>query len=283
MPLAPLRHLIAAADLASISNDPDVRIIDTRWYIDQPSQGRRDFEEGHIPGAVYASLDDDLSGRIGAGRHPLPSPNAFGKSLGRFGITPDTNLVIYDQRGGAVAARLWWMLTAQGHRSVAVLDGGIQAWESVGGQLESGSTPDTGHRTTDPYATVAWSGVVSRHDVAQRPDDTLVIDARSAERYRGDEEPVDLVAGHIPGALSLPLTGNLAADESFLPREALASRFADAGLEGANVISHCGSGVTACHNILAMELAGLPRPDLYVGSWSDWSTSGLPVATGSAP
>ena len=283
MAIRPLRHLISANDLASIIDDPNVRVIDTGWYIDNPSQGRKDYDEGHIPGAVYASLDEHLSGHIGAGRHPLPSPHAFGMALGELGIEPWNDVVVYDQRGGAIASRLWWMLTAQGHESVAVLDGGIQAWVAAGQSLEHGQMPDIPHPDAGQYPTIGWTGVVSRHDVAQRSMSVSVIDARSGERYRGEEEPIDLVAGHIPGALSVPLTDNLADDLTFLPKEVLAARVDDLGIDSGAVISQCGSGVTACHNILAMEIAGIERPALYVGSWSDWSVSGLPIATGGAP
>ena len=226
---SPLRHLISATDLASIVDRPDVIVVDTRWYLDQPSQGRVDFLEGHIPGARYASLDADLSGTIGAGRHPLPSPNAFGKVLDQFGIRPDSHVVVYDQRGGAVASRLWWMLTAQEHGSVAILDGGIQAWVAHAGDLERGESPRPQIHDHPPYPTIGWTGVVSRHEVAQRPPDVHVIDARSGERYRGEEEPVDLVAGHIPGSVSAPLTDNLDDDLRFLPAESLATRFAALG------------------------------------------------------
>jgi len=272
--------LIAADELGPLIAAQTVQVIDCRWYLGEPEKGHRAFAEGHIPSAMYASLDTDLSGHEGQGRHPLPSPEVFARTLERFGISASTRVVTYDDRGGAVASRLWWMLTDQGHEMTSVLDGGIQAWTRTGrGLTTSVREPRAGAFSTRP-----WGGVVVRDQVASRSVGTMVIDARSGERYRGDEEPVDPKAGHIPGAISLPLEDNLAPDLSFLPPSALRHRFVGAGVADVDrVISQCGSGVTACHNILAMEVAGIDRPDLYVGSWSDWSCSDLPVATGSAP
>jgi thiosulfate/3-mercaptopyruvate sulfurtransferase len=272
--------LITADELDSLIAAQTVRVIDCRWYLGEPEEGYRAFVDGHIPSAIYASLGTDLSGEEGQGRHPLPSAEAFAHTLGRFGISASTRVVAYDDRGGAVAARLWWMLTDQGHELTSVLNGGIQSW------TRSGRSLTTSIRKPKPggFSTRPWGGVVHRDQVASRSDDTMVIDARSGERYRGDEEPVDPKAGHIPGAISLPLDDNLAPDLTFLPASVLRERFWSAGVTHAgHVISQCGSGVTACHNILAMEVAGIGRPDLYVGSWSDWSSSDLPVATGSAP
>ena len=266
--------LISARDLLRAE---EVRVVDCRWYLGEPERGREAYAEGHVPGAVYASLDADLSGPSGPGRHPLPSPEAFGATLGRLGIGPTTKVVAYDDRGGAVASRLWWMLTDQGHTDVAVLDGGVQAWLAEGGILVA----DEPSVETAPYPTKPWEGVVDIDDVAGRPHDVAVVDARSSDRFRGDAEPVDAKAGHIPGAVSMPLTGNLDESLRFLPADALVERFRVAGItDGSTTISQCGSGVTACHTILAMELAGLGRPMLYVGSWSDWSTSDHPIATG---
>jgi thiosulfate/3-mercaptopyruvate sulfurtransferase len=272
--------LITADELEPIIAAEAVRVIDCRWYLGEPEEGYRAFMEGHLPSAMYASLDADLSGRNGQGRHPMPSPEAFALTLERFGISASTQVVAYDDRGGAVASRLWWMLTDQGHAMTSVLDGGIQAWKRGGRSLTTSvHEPGPGAFSTRP-----WNQVVYRDQVASRSDGALVIDARSGERFRGDEEPVDPKAGHIPGAISLPLDDNLAPDLTFLPPSVLRERFLDAGVvNAAQVISQCGSGVTACHNILAMEVAGIDRPDLYVGSWSDWSSSDLPVATGSAP
>ncbi|MGI9666862.1 MAG: sulfurtransferase [Acidimicrobiia bacterium] len=273
-------HLIDAASLRTEIDRPGTIVIDCRWYLGEPDRGLLAYNEGHLPGARYVSLDGQLSGRAGAGRHPLPSPEAFAAAMSALGISNDSRVVVYDDRGGAVAARLWWMLTAQGSTKTSVLDGGIQAWISQGGGLES-NTPAPSHGR---FAAGDWTGVVAIDAVSQRQPDVAVIDARSAERYRGDAEPVDQKAGHIPGAVSMPLSDNLTEDLYFHEQAVLRHRFTSAGIKaGDTTISQCGSGVTACHNILAMELAGLGRPDLYVGSWSDWSSSDHPVATGDQP
>jgi thiosulfate/3-mercaptopyruvate sulfurtransferase len=257
-------------------DDPNLRIIDCRWYLGEPGEGAAAFRRGHLPTAMYASLDTDLSGTDGPGRHPLPTPEAFAATLGAFGINEDTMVVAYDDRGGAVASRLWWMLTDQGHDAVAVLDGGIQAWTASGGALVD-SDPAIEPKE---FFCRPWRLIVDQHDVANRGD-RIIIDARSAERFRGEEEPVDPKAGHIPGALSLPLAGNLNDDLTFRTASELQQVFSYAGVEdGARAISQCGSGVMACHNILAMEVAGIGRPDLYVGSWSDWSSSDRPISIG---
>jgi len=275
-----LRPLISVEELAAIVDDPATRVIDCRWYLEEPEKGPSEYRRGHIPGADYASLDGDLSGAEGQGRHPLPSPAAFADTLARFGITVSTPVVVYDDHGGSIAARLWWMLTDQGHTNVSVLDGGIQEWTRQG----FGTTRvEPAHQRGD-FETRPWRGVVDRTAVIARSNDSLLMDARSRERYRGDCEPVDPKAGHIPGAISIPQTENLSDDLTFLSPDILRARFARLSINGAKGdIAHCGSGVTACHNILAMEVAGIKRPSLYVGSWSDWSSAGLPVATGDAP
>lgn len=274
------RPLISADELLRVIDDDGVRVIDCRWYLEEPEKGLSEYRHGHIPGATYASLDADLSGTDGDGRHPLPSPEVFADTLVRFGITATTPVVVYDDHGGSVAARLWWMLTDQGHTNATVLDGGLQAWTTRGNQ----TTTEEPVHPRGGFETRPWRGVVERASVVSRPSDSLLMDARSIERYRGDEEPIDPKAGHIPGAVSLPQTENLAQDFTFLSPEVLRSRFSRVGATGArNKIAHCGSGVTACHNILAMEVAGIERPSLYVGSWSDWSSTDLPIATGETP
>ena len=271
--------LISPPELKAAMNSGIV-VIDCRWYLGEPTAGIAAYRTGHIPGAIYCSLDTDLAGPDGAGRHPLPRPQEFSETMERFGVSRDTPVVAYDDRGGAVASRLWWMLTDQGHRMTHVLDGGLQAWTDAGFPLTTEtSTPEAG-----TFAARAWAGTVNRDAVATREPGVTVVDARSTERYIGAEEPMDPRAGHIPGAVSMPLTGNLDENLRFLPTQQLRTRFVEAGIpEGSTVISQCGSGVTACHTILAMEIAGLGRPLLYVGSWSDWSTSGMPVATGTVP
>ena len=272
--------LISVTDLERVLENDDVRLVDCRWYLTEPELGVAEYQRGHISGAVYASLEADLSGVRGPGRHPLPAPNNFEATLEGLGITSSTTVVVYDDRGGAIAARLWWMLTNQGHDLTSVLDGGIQAWIAAGHNLSIAQpSPPKGAFLCRP-----WTGIVDRDIVINRNEDTVLIDSRSIERYAGDEEPVDPKAGHIPGAISVPQADNLTQDLMFLTPDTLHSRFSGAGATGAeDVIVHCGSGVTACHNILAMEVAGIRRPDLYVGSWSDWSSRDLPVATGEAP
>jgi thiosulfate/3-mercaptopyruvate sulfurtransferase len=272
--------LITVDELSSIISDPTVRIVDCRWYLGEPDRGISAYRHGHIPGAIYASLDRDLSAPEGNGRHPLPSPATFAATLTSLGITAGTPVIVYDDRGGAVAARLWWMLTDQGHTLTRVLDGGIQAWGASGLPL---STDDAAY-PSGGMQTRPWSGVVDVTGVIARDASAVLLDARSVERYRGDEEPVDPKAGHIPGARSLPLGVNLDSELTFLDADSVQASFAAVGVDDAtDVIVHCGSGVTACHLILAAESAGLRRPSLYVGSWSDWSGRDLPVATGDLP
>jgi thiosulfate/3-mercaptopyruvate sulfurtransferase len=274
------RLLISTEELVERYTHGDVRIIDCRWYLDEPDKGRSEYHRGHLPGAAYASLDTDLSAAHGPGRHPLPSPDAFAATLTQFGITESTPVVAYDDRGGAIASRLWWMLTNQGHTATSVLDGGLQAWTTTG----HATTTEEPIFTDGSFGTRPWRGVVDRDAVASRGRDVILVDARSIERYRGDEEPVDAKAGHIPGAISLPQTDNLSEDLSFLSPMALRSRYSLAGFaEDSDVVVHCGSGVTACHNILAMAVAGFNQTSLYVGSWSDWSSTDLPTATGDLP
>ena len=272
--------LISVDDLEKILGDDDVRVVDCRWYLTEPERGIAEYQKGHIPRAAYGSLETDLSGADGVGRHPLPSPESFTATLGKFGITASTRVVVYDDRGGAIAARLWWMLTNQGHEMTSVLDGGIQAWIAAGHSLSTAQTPPP----LGAFACRPWTDIVDRDIVINRQADTILVDSRSFERYVGDEEPVDPKAGHIPGAISLPQADNLTGDLMFLPPDILHSRFSGAGITASkDVIVHCGSGVTACHNILAMEVAGIDRPLLYVGSWSEWSSGDLPVATGESP
>ncbi|NHZ70126.1 MAG: sulfurtransferase [Proteobacteria bacterium] len=269
--------IISAETLSELIDEPGTVVIDCRWYLDDPDGGKTAFVEGHIPGARYASLDDDLSGPPEQGRHPLPTPEAFAETCASLGISASSSVVAYDDRGGAIAARLWWMLANQGHLNVFVLDGGIQAWTQRRGII----TTDQPAPRRGSYPMQPWVRTVTRDEVLNRDPSHVVIDARSIERYRGDEEPIDSRAGHIPGARSMPMTGNLDEDITFRPSNDLRDTFALSGITAdSHVISHCGSGVTACHNILAMAIAGMDNADLYVGSWSDWSTAGYPVATG---
>lgn len=275
------RPLITSEELLPYISREDVRVLDCRWYLGEPEQGLLAYRAGHIPGAMHASLDSDLSGANGPGRHPLPSPETFAATLSRLGVTASTRVVAYDDCGGAIASRLWWMLTDQGHRHSSVLDGGIQAWI----RDDNAMTTEEPLPAVGDFRTRPWRGVVDREAVAERPNGTKLIDSRSTERYQGRVEPVDPKAGHIPGAISHPQSLNLSSDLTFLSPERLREHFSGAGLasDSTEAISSCGSGVTACHNILAMEVAGIARPSLYVGSWSDWSSTDLPIEKGNTP
>lgn len=249
-------------------------VCDLRWALTDPSHGRATYEEGHIPGAVFVDLDRDLSAPAGlSGRHPLPNPEDFADTLGRIGISSDDEVVAYDDAGGAIAARLWWMLRAIGHARARVLDGGYQSWVEAGHPTEVGWIEPK--PTTYPVPS-GFRGVVTIEDLEQR----TIVDARAGERYRGEFEPVDPKAGHIPGALNLPHSGNLDESGSFLGPEALADRFSSVP-EGA--VMSCGSGVTSCHNALAMVVAGRDMPLVYAGSFSEWSRRDMPVRTGLQP
>jgi thiosulfate/3-mercaptopyruvate sulfurtransferase len=244
---------------------PDVVIADVRWYLDGRS-GRAAYESGHVRGAVFVDLDQDLAGPPGprAGRHPLPDPDAFARSMSRLGIGDDTTVVAYDDAGGANAARLVWMLRVTGH-DAAVLDGGLGGHDRPLSREPVAPAPR-------PFTARPWPAarLADADDASDRTN--VVIDARSPARYRGDEEPVDARAGHIPGAFSLPHAGNLGSDGRFLSPEQLRQRFASIGVvEASAVVSYCGSGVTACHNLLALERAGLGDGRLYAGSWSQYS------------
>ena len=279
--------LIAAAALARRIADPDIRIVDTRWVLGRPGAGRQAYDEGHLPGAIFLDLDGDLALAPAAGlpgRHPLPSPTAFADRLGAAGIGTDDLVVAYDDVGGWVAARLWWMLDVLGHRRATVLDGGLEAWLAAGGAL----TRDVPRPpATSLELAASWGRIVDRETLKQRLGSVVLLDARGAPRYRGEVEPIDAYPGHIPTARSAPTDGNLvAANGRFLEPAALAERFRDLGAaagDGREVVTSCGSGVSACHHALAMRVAGLPDPILYVGSYSDWSAAGEPVVLGPDP
>ncbi len=271
------RQLVEAFDLHAMLGAPRLRLFDCGFSLADPHKGRADYDAGHIPGAFYAHLDDDLAGRPGGGRgrHPLPAVPAFIRTLGRFGVAAGDHVVVYDDSGGAIAARLWWMLRWVGLESVRLLNGGIQAWLRAGYALETDS------RSPQPLPFVGDAAdalTASTADVERRAQQNMVlVDARAAVRYRGEKEPIDPVAGHIPGALNLPFEENLDADGRFFAPQRLRRRFADIGIGAANaasVVHMCGSGVTACHNLLAMEQAGLPGSRLYPGSWSAWVGDG---------
>jgi thiosulfate/3-mercaptopyruvate sulfurtransferase len=257
---------------------PDITVIDCRFDLMNPEGGRRAYLEGHIPGARYADLNKDLSAPISAtsGRHPLPTPADFARTLARLGIGRATQVVAYDDSAGAFAARAWWMLRWVGHPAAAVLDGGIKAWVSEGGALQSRQEKPLPAAAGGPplSAQADPAAVIGTAELERRLSDPafLLIDARAGERYAGTIEPIDAVAGHIKGALNHPFSANLAADGRFLPAPVLRQIWAKqlAGRSPTQVAAMCGSGVTACHNLLSLEVAGLHGAKLYAGSWSEW-------------
>ena len=282
-------HLISADQLKALqASGAPLLVFDCSSELGNPDKADAMFAEKHIAGAVQAHLERDLSAHdpanaFNGGRHPLPKRELFAQTLQALGFDNAMQAVVYDRNGANYCGRLWWMLKWAGHDAVAVLDGGLQAWEAAGGAVESGPAP---RRARGQFALKpALRRLVHTDEVLQqlrRPTQTL-IDARGAARYRGETEPLDPVAGHIPGALNRPFTDNLGADGRFKPREQLQAEFDAllAGRDAVGVVHHCGSGVSAVPNVLAMELAGYPPAALYGGSWSEWSrTPGLPMAQG---
>jgi thiosulfate/3-mercaptopyruvate sulfurtransferase len=258
---------------------PGLAVVDCRYRLGEPGAGERLWRESHIPGASFLDVDRDLAAPPGdRGRHPLPDPAAFEAAARRAGIGPDTTVIAYDEAAEGGAARLWWLLRHFGHTHVAVLDGGLREWREAGLPTRGGDeqiAPGSFHARPreDDTASIEELAAAER-DPAAAP---LLLDARAPERYRGETEPIDSVAGRIPGAHNLPFM-ELAADGKFLPAEELRARFDAAGAgAGAHFVAYCGSGVTACVLVLAAELAGLEEARLYPGSWSEWSRRGLPV------
>ncbi len=276
--------LISPADLAARLERPDdVRLVDVRWYLGRPSDGRRAYEAGHIPGAIFLDVDTDLVASEGPGRHPLPSPRDFRRRLEAAGIGDRHVVVAYDDVGGWVASRLWWMLDDLGHRATAVLDGGYPAWVAEGRPTIAGPG-DTEVPAPERLSLAEdWRKVIDRDTLRDRLGSVTLLDARAAARYRGEIEPIDPVAGHIPTALSAPVEGNVRADGHFLAADELARRYRELGADGSDVVVYCGSGIAACDVALARRVAGLPDPLLYPGSYSDWSRSGMPIAVGPEP
>ncbi|HVP32808.1 MAG TPA: sulfurtransferase [Steroidobacteraceae bacterium] len=270
--------LIGTDELARHLHDDDWVSIDCRFDLARPDWGAQAWAAGHIPGALYAHLDRDLSGpRTSAnGRHPLPEPGVLAATFSRFGIDAGVQVVAYDQGPGAFAARLWWLLRWLGHSRVALLDGGLAAWQRAALPLDSAPTMRAPRRfearaVPDAVATTACVAAALASGALARGE-RLLIDARDAGRFAGEHETIDPVAGHVPGAHSHPFARNLDASGRFLPPEEL-RRAWSASLRGqppAAVIAMCGSGVTACHNLVALEIAGLSGAQLYAGSWSEW-------------
>ncbi|MFF4248035.1 sulfurtransferase [Streptomyces sp. NPDC001822] len=274
-----MKPIITAVEYLSESTGPRPPVLlDVRWQLGGP-HGRAAYEAGHIPGAVFVDLDAELAGPAGSGgRHPLPDPEDFGAVMRRAGVGGGTPVVVYDGGQGWAAARAWWLLRWTGHLDVRVLDGGLAAWT---GELTTAlPKPDEGDFRPAPGAL----GLLDADGAAGLARSGLLLDARAAERYRGDVEPIDRVGGHIPGAVSAPTTLNVDEDGRFLPAGSLASRFEALGADGATEVGvYCGSGVSGAHQVLALEIAG-HRAALYAGSWSEWSADeSRPVATGPDP
>jgi thiosulfate/3-mercaptopyruvate sulfurtransferase len=274
--------LITTDELAQRLSDPRLRILDVRWTVMQPD-GRAAFRDGHIPGAVFVDLDADLSDHsvTGRGRHPLPTAVALQASARTWGLNDGDAVVVYDDWNGQAAARAWWLLRAAGVADVRILDGAWPAWRQSGQPAETAERqPDPGTITIDHLDGLP---VVDADFLAQRTPGAVVFDARAAARYRGDEEPLDQKAGHIPGAVSAPTAENLTGAGTFRPSAELHARFAELGADTGTIAVYCGSGITATHQIAALAIAGYDAA-LYPGSWSEWSsTPGRAVATGSEP
>ena len=284
-PTSTFTSLISVDELGALqAGGARPRILDASFELGDVAAGERAYAAGHVPGSLYVHLDRDLCAvkTGGNGRHPLPARAAFARTAGTLGVAPATQVVALDRNGGMYAARLWWMLRWLGHAEVAVLDGGFKAWVAAGGEASTAAA----ERVPDAPSYPDRPALVASVDVAElgrRLGRAMVLDARSAERFRGESEPIDPVAGHIPGAFNRFHAANLLPGGLFKPAGALRHEF-DAALGGrqpAQVIHSCGSGVTACHNLLAMEHAGLAGSLLYPGSWSEWSADpGRPIARG---
>ena len=276
--------LIQAEALAERLGDPRLRIFDCRFDLARPDSGRERYLDEHLPGAVYADLNRDLSAPATrtSGRHPLPAPATFAARLRAWGVNAGSCVVAYDDGNAAYAARLWWMLRWLGHDEVVVLDGGMRRWLALDLPLED-AVPEPVVGDFVAHLRPEFAADTAMVLEAARDPGARVLDVRAPERFRGEIEPIDAVAGHIPGARNHPFTSSLDAQGRFLPRDELRRRLL-AGLDGAapsRTIAMCGSGVTACHLLLALEHAGLGGARLYPGSWSEWSSDpGRPVSTG---
>lgn len=278
-----MTSIIKPEELLKLQQNENLVLVDVRVGPDVLQK----YEQQHLKGARFADMETELAHKkpnaADGGRHPLPEINAFAQLLGKLGITPESKVVAYDDKNGAnAAARFWWMLRSAGHQNVAVLDGGLDAAIAAGFPVSAGSkTPIS----ASSYPVTSWqlplATIEEVEKIAQNPE-FLVIDVRDAARYRGEVEPIDLIAGHIPGAKNIPFTSNLDQNGFYLAPDELKQKYtaALANRPAEQVIVHCGSGVTACHTLLAMDYAGLPITKLYVGSWSEWSRTERPIGTG---
>lgn len=295
-PLDRVGNLVSVAWLSRHLGRDDLVVADCRFALDDPEAGRRAYERDHIPGAVYFDLEKDLSRPVspasdpsggpgsGGGRHPLPSVEEMAALFGATGIGDGTIVICYDDHGGSMAARLWWMLRYLGHRQVALLDGGYTAWRAAGLPVTA-EVPNPSPRTFIPRPQPHMIATMDEVRRASATGEAIIVDSRTPERYRGDVEPIDPVAGHIPGAINLPWNGNLNENGLFREPDQLTQRFAllwqEAQKGKKDVIVHCGSGVTGCLNVLALERAGIPGARLFVGGWSEWcSHPENPIARG---
>jgi thiosulfate/3-mercaptopyruvate sulfurtransferase len=276
------KPIVNVSDIPSMTSADDILYVDARSGPDAFAK----YSEGHLGGAIYVDLDKDLAQKpidpAHGGRHPLPDPKTFAEFLGKKGITPSTRIFIYDDKGGAnAAARFWWMMRSAGHQNVSVINGGMQAALAFGKKLTT-EIPD--RKSSPPYPFTKWNWpTVSIEEVekAVKDPNQLVIDVREARRYFGETEPIDTVAGHIPGAINVPYAENLDADQSFKSEKELSEKYKRVigSRDTKDVIVHCGSGVTACHTLLALEHGGIKGAKLYVGSWGEWSRTKRPIET----
>lgn len=271
--------LIKPDELLSLHRDNQAFVL-----VDATNAGHKKYLENHLEGALFIDMDTQLADikadAAEGGRHPLPSVEKFSETLSGLGITPESHVVIYDDKNGAnAAARFWWMLKAAGHQNVQVLNGGFQAAVKAGFSVTNKIKEPT---KTAPYVIKSWQlpqADINMVDKASQDQSFMIVDVRDPERYNGEKEPIDLIAGHIPNAVNIPLTTNLDAEGFYLPPEKLKEKYSTAfkGIKPENIIVHCGSGVTACHTLLAIDAAGLEIPRLYVGSWSEWSRNNKPM------
>lgn len=278
--MSTISTLISSEELSHL-NPSEIILIDARTG----SNTFEAYQKEHLKGARFVDLNRDLAAvpenPANGGRHPLPSPESFSKTLSSLGISPSDHVVVYDDKNGSnFAARFWWMMRAIGHEKIQVLNGGYPAAVQFGFSLNSGN--ETFEKTTYPIQN--WQlplAVINEVETARKSDENIIIDVRDKNRFDGLKEPLDLIAGHIPGAVNVPLTENLDQDGYFKSAEELAQKYKDiiGDKKDENIIVHCGSGVTACHTLLAMDYAGLPIPKLYVGSWSEWSRNDREMAT----